>query len=82
MAFDYGDHVRITEDLTRRSGLFSTEVVVPAGAVGRVVGVPIFATNRSLYDVTFAVGVGVFHDEEVSGAVMEKVTPRTLVGAR
>lgn len=82
MGFYYGDHVRVTQNITRRAGFFgSREVVVPAGAVGRVIGVPIFATSSSLIKVTFAAGVGVFHDEEIPGTDLEKVAVGFLAGA-
>ena len=68
--FSPGDHVRTTRDITRRTGIFRDEIVVPAGSVGRVVSTPFLASRVG---VTFAVGVGVFHDEQVPAADLERV---------
>lgn len=80
MSYNHGDYVRVTNPVER--GFFRKETVIPAGSVGRIVEVPIFATKGSIYGVTFAVGVGVFHDVDLSGNDFEKVTaPKMLVSA-
>lgn len=75
--FNYGDRVRVKTDITTPGGFFKAgRVVVPAGAVGRVVGIPLLSSK---VEVTFAAGVGVFHDETIRMDNLEPVTADSLV---